>query len=490
MPFNMARYVLAAGAGTPDKIALALLGPAKAERWSYARLIASVRGAAAGLLDEGLVPGDRVMLRLGNAIAFPVAFLGAIAAGLVPVPGSAQLTAPEVTKMAAELDPALVVAEDGLALPDHPAPVLPAARLMEMTALPPADWHLGDPERPAYIVFTSGTGGQPRGVVHAHRAILARRMMWEGWYGLDPGDRVLHAGAFNWTYTLGTGLLDPWSRGATALVSAAGTEMAQLPLLLKRHEATIFAAVPGVYRRLLRLPPLDLPKLRHGLSAGEKLPEGLRAAWRDATGTDIHEAFGMSECSTFLSGAPGTPAPAGTLGFAQPGRRVAVVHDGAPAAPGTPGTLAIHRSDPGLMRGYLGHEDETAARFAGDWFLTGDMVRQRDDGAFDYLGRTDDMLNAGGLRVSPIEIEEALIAHPGIAEAAVCDLRPSPDTTILGAFVVGEGWDEDELRGFLSTRLAGYKVPRLFIARQSLPRGANGKLLRRVLRQDWNHGTA
>jgi acyl-coenzyme A synthetase/AMP-(fatty) acid ligase len=154
---------------------------------------------------------------------------------------------------------------------------------------------MGDANRLGYIIFTSGTSGRPQAVAHAHRAILGRAMMMQGWYGLQADDRLLHAGAFNWTYTLGTGLMDPWTLGATALIPAPGTAAQDLPALLARARATIFAAAPGVYRQLLRaaLPPL--PDLRHGLSAGEALPETTRDAWHAATGKPIFEAFGMSE---------------------------------------------------------------------------------------------------------------------------------------------------------------------------------------------------
>ncbi|ROU03981.1 class I adenylate-forming enzyme family protein [Histidinibacterium lentulum] len=480
--FNLAEHVLAAGAAMPDRVALCVLGPSRADRWSYGRLISAVRGTATGLLEAGLVPGDRVLMRLGDTPGFPVAFLGAIAAGLVPVPTSAALTVPEITAIAADLAPAAVLAGEGPALPDHPAPVLAGETLRTMAALPPAPWHRGDPERPGYIVYTSGTSGRPRGVVYAHRAILARAAMHAGWTGLLPSDRLLHAGAFNWTFTLGTGLLDPWTLGATALIPAAGSAPDLLPLLLRRHDATIFAAAPGVFRRMLRQPLPTLPTLRHGLSAGEKLPETIRRAWATATGTALHEAYGLSECSTFVSGSPLRPAPPGTLGFPQQGRRTAL----------RSGQIAVHRGDPGLMLGYLNAPEETAARFDGDWFLTGDLARETEEGALIYEGRADDMLNAGGLRVSPLEIETAMEAHPGIEEAAACDLRPRPDTTVIGLFYTGTPLDEATLAAHAATRLARYKHPRLYIHRETLPRSANGKLQRRTLRTHWeaDHGQA
>ncbi|NBD28939.1 MAG: AMP-binding protein [Alphaproteobacteria bacterium] len=483
-PFNMAAHVLATAPTCPDKVALGVLGPARASRWSYARLEGAVRGVATGLLRAGLEPGDRVLLRLGNTQDFPVAFLACLSVDLVPVPTSSQLTGTEVTALCTALAPAAVIAGEGIALPDHPAPVIPAAQLAAWHDLPPAEFAMGDPDRPGYVIYTSGTAGRPRGVVHAHRAILARQHMIQGWYGLTPEDRVLHAGAFNWTYTLGTGLLDPWTMGATALVPAPGTDSRALPLLLKRHDATIFAAAPGVYRQILRAPLAPMPKLRHGLSAGEKLPETIRTAWQDATGTQIHEAFGLSECSTFISGAPGTPAPPGTLGFPQPGRRIALID--AHGAEADHGSIAIHRTDPGLMLGYLGHPDETAARYCGDWFLTGDIGSRTTDGAIRYEGRADDMMNAGGYRVSPIEVETALAAHHGIDEAAAVEVSIKADTTVIAAFYTGPAaLIEADLATFASERLARYKTPRLFIHRASLPRGANNKLLRRRLRQEW-----
>lgn len=492
--FNLAAHVLAGAEGRADKIAMAVLGPARADRWSYARLTAAVGGTATGLVQAGFAPGDRLLLRLGNTPDFPVAFLGCIAAGLIPVPTSAQLTATEVTGLCRTLRPAGILAAPGIALPDHDAPVLDLDTLRGFHALPATDPQLGDPNRPAYIIYTSGTAGRPRAVIHAHRAIWARRAMHDGWYGLTEADRVLHAGAFNWTYTLGTGLLDPWSLGATALIPAEGTEAKLLPLLLKRHDTTIFAAVPGVYRQILKHPLPALPRLRHGLSAGEKLPEALRAHWRAATGTDIHEAFGMSECSTFLSGSPARPAPPGTLGFAQPGRRIALVDDaGQPVPLGAPGTIAVHRSDPGLMLGYLGHMDEAAARFRGDWFLTGDIGVETPDAAIAYHGRADDMMNAGGYRVSPIEVETALAAHPDITEAAAVELTVKADTTVIAAFYTGpRTLPEGELAAFASRTLARYKCPRIFVHRDVLPRGANNKLLRQALRRDWEaaHGQA
>ncbi|MDP2062461.1 MAG: class I adenylate-forming enzyme family protein [Phaeovulum sp.] len=482
--FNMAAHVLARAPALGTKSALMIVTATEAERWSYARLEEAVRGCATGLLALGLEPGARLLLRLGNTPEFAVAFLGAIAAGLVPVPTSSQLTAPEITRLARELSPALVIAGEAIALPDHPAPVLRESALRGFEALEPAAYAMGGPDRLGYIIYTSGTSGRPRAVMHAHRAIWARRMMHAGWYGLGETDRLLHAGAFNWTYTLGTGLMDPWSVGATALIPGEGVTSDQFGHLLRRYDASIFAAVPGVYRQILKHDErLVLPRLRHGLSAGESLSPGLRSAWKDATGTSLHEALGMSECSTFVSSCPGHPAPAGTIGYPQPGRHLAVLGpDGTPVGRGEPGILAVHRSDPGLFLGYLDAPEETAARYQGDWFVTGDTVTMAGDGAIAYVARSDDMMNAGGYRVSPLEVEAALMAHPAAGEVAAVELRVKPEVCVIAVFYTGSAGAE-ALETHAAACLARYKQPRIYIHLAALTKNANGKLNRGAMRR-------
>lgn len=493
-PFNMAAHVLRHAATTPDKVALSVIAPDGADDWRYDRLAAAVRGTGTGLLAAGFVPGDILLMRLGNTVDFPLAYLGAIAVGLVPVPTSSQLTAVEVAKMVAGLSPKGILRDPRVACPDDiDVPVIDTAALQAMRDLPPCDDAMSDPDRLAYIIYTSGTSGVQRAVMHAHRAIWARRMMHQGWYGLGPEDRLLHAGAFNWTYTLGTGLMDPWSVGATALIPAEGVPPEGLPQLLADHGATIFAAAPGVYRKMLsHHMKIDLPTLRHGLAAGEKLSDRVRLNWFEATGTAIYEAYGMSECSTFISGSPTHPATPGALGRPQDGRRVAILGPDGPVGLGEEGTIAVSRRDPGLMLGYLGAPEETAAKMQGDWFLTGDQGMMDAAGQITYLGRADDMMNAGGFRVSPMEVEAALLAHPAIREVGVTDIEIKEDARIIAAFYVGDLVDEVALKAFAETRLARYKQPRVYIRLDALPSGANGKILRRALKPMYEafHGQA
>ncbi len=481
-PFNLAAHVLSSGEQQPEKKALSVLGENSEFDLSYGELESAVRATGTGLLATGLKPGDIVLMRLGNTVDFPIAYLGAIAAGLVPVPTSSQLTEADTSGMMSDLSPSAILRDPSVACSDHPNQI-DLDQLREMQNLAPCDWAMGDPDRLAYVVYTSGTSGKPRAVAHAHRAIWARQMMMEGWYGLTSQDRLMHAGAFNWTYTLGTGLMDPWTIGATALIPEPGTDPATLPGLLGDSMATIFAAAPGVYRKFLRDDTrFDLPELRHGLCAGEKLSRHLHQMWADATGTELYEAYGMSECSTFISSSPSNPARGAALGHPQKGRRVAIVDRDGPVAQGNEGTIAVHRKDPGLMLGYLNAPDESEARMQGEWFLTGDQGAMAVDGQITYLGRDDDMMNAGGYRVSPLEVEAALAPHPGITQIGVADVEVKEDTRIIVAFYTGPApLDDGSLHAYVQDKLARYKQPRAYVQLPALPAGANGKLVRRAL---------
>lgn len=476
-PFNMAAYVLSQADRLAAKTALEVLGPADVETWTFAQLKNRVARCAGGLINSGLAPGDRVLFRLGNSADFPFAYLACIWAGLIPVPASTQLTVSEITEICRQVDPAAILHHDGVSLPTsykgHIHATLPDGA--------PVEPIVGDPNRLAYIVFTSGTSGRPRGVCHAHRAIWARRMMWDGWYGLTEADRMMHAGAFNWTYTLGTGLMDPWSIGATALIPKDGTPTTALAALCHTHKASIFAATPGVYRQILKQGLPELSHLRHGLTAGEALPHRLRQLWLSKSGRQLHEALGMSECSTFISGSPAAPATPGTSGRPQTGRRIAVLHDGEPVPFGEAGQLAISTSDPGLMLGYL-----DTPPVSQDWFVTGDTVSMSEAGDITYLGRGDDMMNAGGYRVSPLEVESTFSDCDGLQDCAAAEVKIKADTHVIALFYTAAApLPEDRLRAHAQSLLARYKQPRLYIFREALPKGANGKLNRRILRDSF-----
>jgi acyl-coenzyme A synthetase/AMP-(fatty) acid ligase len=494
--FNMARYCIGrAAAATPDKIALIVVSDAAAplaaaETWTYRALDDAVRRVAAGLLGEGLKPGDRLMIRMPNTSDYVLMVFGAIAAGIVPVPSSAQLTETEAAFLLTDSDAAALAAPAALALPD-------ARRLLDEAAVarirqgpPLADYADTAAADPAFLLYTSGTSRRPKGVLHGHRSAWGRKPMYADWVGIGPKDRMLHAGAFNWTYTFGVGITDPWANGATAILYNGPKDITVWPRLLEATQATLFAAVPSLFRQVLKYCDLsrhDLSALRHGLAAGEALSPNIADDWRRATGLELYEAFGMSECSTFVSMRPGEPVRPGSFGKPQRGRAIAVLPlDGGtdPLPPGEIGLLAIHRDDPGLMLGYWRRPDEDGATTRGDWFISGDLAALDADGYLWHKGRADDVMNAGGFRVSPLEVEAALAGHPSVAEVAVADRAIRPDVRVIVAFVIareGAARDAGSILAHAADTLAPYKRPREIVFVETLPRSANGKLLRRAL---------
>ncbi len=496
--FNLADYCVGQAAqAVPGKAALLVVDdvdrPETAERWTYQALDLAVRRIAGGLLAEGLLPGERILLRLPNCSDVALVFLGAIAAGLVPVPTSPQLTAADSAFLLADAAAAAVVHGGGVPLGQVPArcKVLGEAELARLKAATPLPSYAATmAEAPAFMIYTSGTSAQPKGVVHAQRTVIGRVPMQREWQGLSAADVMLHAGAFNWSFTLGVGLLDPWSAGATAVLYTGPKDIAMWPRLIDAVGATLFAAVPSLYRQILKyclLEPGCLATLRHGLAAGEALAPAVLEDWRRATGKELYEAFGMSECSTFVSNGAGRPIRPGSPGKPQGGRPIAILPvDGGttPAAAGSAGLLSIGRGDAGLMLGYWNRPEAEEQAFRGDWFVSGDLAVFDDDGYLWHRGRADEVLNAGGYRVSPRDVESALSACPGVAEVAVAEYRPRPDVTVLAAFVVraeGCAVTADEILAAAAERLAGYKRPKQLFFVRSLPRSANGKLLRRAL---------
>lgn len=493
--FNMAAYVIGRPARAfPDKTALAVvadpLRPEPAETWSYAAIEDAVLRVAAGLEAMGLETGQRILIRLDNTSAYALLFFGALAGGFVPIPTSTHLTEPEAEFLLADSGAAAVALADHLrdTAATGTARVITAGEVAAMLRhAARAHYCATAADDPAYLIYTSGTTSRPKGVLHAHRAAWGRRPMYQGWYGLGPDDRVLHAGAFNWTYTLGTGLTDPWANGATAIVYTGEKEPALWPRLMKAHGATIFAAVPSLYRQILKYAApsrADFGALRHGLIAGETPPPGLFDEWSAATGIELHEALGMSEISTFISTAPGVPRRPGYIGKPQPGRHIAILGtegDATPLPPGQDGLLAVHRSDPGMMLGYWNRPDEEQEVFRGEWFTGGDLACMDQDGYVAHRGRANDIMKALGYRVSPLEVEAILAMHPDVAEVACTEVRVRADVSVIGAFVVakpGAPRDATSLTHFAGERLAPYKRPREYFFVDTLPRTANGKVQR------------
>jgi len=495
--FNLAHYCLAKSAlQFPDKTALVVVSNIEdsaeaAEKWTYGDLEPAVRAIAAGLLNEGLTPGDRIMIRLPNTSDYALLFFGAIAAGLVPLPASAQLTKDEAEFLMQDSGASAVVVDATMQIDTGNARLITSQDIQRFKQCTPLENYAPTKaDDPAYLVYTSGTSGKPKGVLHAHRAAWGRRPMYQGWYGIEAQDVILHAGAFNWTYTLGVGLTDPWANGATTVLYTGEKDVTIWPRLMERYGATLFAAVPSLYRQILKycdLAASNLTTLRHGLTAGEALSETLSQNWHKTTGKRLYEALGMSECSTYISTAPTMEIRPGSPGKPQPGRCIAVlpVEGGTtPLAPGEIGMLAVHRSDPAMMLGYWNRAEEEDEVFRGDWFLGGDLAAYDNDGYLWYHGRADDVMNAMGYRVSPLEVELCLGTHHSIAEVAVTELKVKADVSVIAAFVVlkpGEQPDDASLSAHAAEHLAAYKVPRQFVYVKALPHTPNGKVRRRDL---------
>jgi acyl-coenzyme A synthetase/AMP-(fatty) acid ligase len=487
-PFNLSAYCLRQNAAArPDKTALILAGPDSAQSLTYAELDLAVRRLAAGLASLGLPRGARIVIRRGNDLFYVLSFFAAIAAGLVVLPSSIQLTPEEVAYLVADSQAGVLICPER----SHSgARIVGDAELARLAAFPPCDYADTHADDPAYLIYTSGTTRKPKGVLHAQRVARGRAPMLDAWEGLAEADVMLHAGAINWTYTLGVGLMDPLSRGATAVLYNGPADAGVWPRLISRFGATLFAAVPGVYRQMLRHENFSrehFSSLRHGLTAGEAVSPALAAAFTQKTGKPLYEALGMSEVSTYISTGPGVPYRPGSPGKPQPGRRVAILPlagGETPLPTGESGLIAVHRSDPGLMLGYWRNPEAEAEVFRGEWFVGGDVAHLDGDGYVWLHGRADDLMNAGGYRVSPAEVEAVLCAAPGVADAAAAEREVREDVWVICAYIVpvpGAQPDEAALKSHCAAHLAGYKTPKKYMFVERLPRTRNGKIARRLL---------
>ena len=466
------------------------------------------------LRDLDIAAGARVLIRLPNCLEYSTVFLGALKRGAIPVPTSILLTADEVLFLARDSGASALVTTRAAWNEMHAAlEALDAlthvlligagscapARRVQLVDLADAlaalsRWeppHATRADDPAYLVYTSGTTGYPKGALHAHRALLGHLPATQYWFDFQSADdRVLHSGKYNWTYVLGTGLMDPLLRGTTTIVYEGPTDASTWPRLIARHRATIFIGVPTLYRQILQKTAYggrDVPTLRHCMSAGESLSGEVLTAWRDRFGQAIYEGLGMTECSYYISQPRHRPLRPGSPGFPQPGHAVKLLDPETlrEVPVGEEGMLCIPRTDPGLLLRYWNRPEETAAVFHGDWFLTGDYARLDADGYLWFLGRRDDLINTFGYRVSPHEVERVLKDHPAVADCAAVGEEVAAAKVVVAAYVVprpGNALSGDELIAYARHHLASYKAPRVVHLVDDLPRTRNGKVLRRALR--------
>ena len=493
-------------------------GDSRVQQLNYQQLETRARCFASAVLALGLARHQRLMIRLPNSLEYPIAFMGTLLAGAIAVPASTQLSAEEVAYLCTDADVSVLLINHQELMALQPIVAsLPSLRHIIVTDLPGGDashyqlenaaadriavhsWTqlLRDAEYlqvccqtkaddPAYLVYTSGSTGFPKGVLHAHRALLGRQPSSEYWFDFDADDRILHSGKLNWTYALGTAMMDPFYRGKSVVLYEGPASSDIWPQLIAKHRCTIFIGVPTVYRQILHKTAYgagDVPSLRYCMSAGEHLSDEILGLWRQRFAQDIYEAVGMSECSYYLSHHPCRPLRAGSAGVPQPGHDIALLDATMqPVADNVEGMLCIPTSDPGLFIEYWGLADETANSRRAGYFLTGDYARRDSDGYLWFLGRKDDIINSMGYRISPIEIERVLKAMPGVADCVVIDEAIDSDRSIVSACIIqaeNQPLQADQVIAYAAEHLASYKVPKKIRFMASFARTSNGKVLRR-----------
>ena len=474
---------------------------------SYAELAERVNRCGNALRELGLEPEQRVLLCLYDSIDFPACFLGAIKGGMVPVPINTMWSAGDYVHVLSDsraraaivsdvrlpvmLEAAqisgwqgsIVVAGNGNAA--HPE----LSRLMASasSACEPYPTRRDDA---CFWLYSSGSTGRPKGAVHVQSSLMKTAELYgQGVLGISADDRIYSAAKLFFAYGLGNALTFPLSVGATSILFAGRPKPPEVNRILREQRPTVFFGVPTLFSSLLASP--DLPaRGEHGLrlcgSAGEALPEPVARAWTERTGVEIVDGIGSTEMlHCFVANRPGA-VRYGTSGVPVPGYRVRLVDDnGAEVAPGEIGELQV--SGPTTAACYWNNREKTRATFLGEWMRTGDKYREDSDGYLIHCGRSDDMMKVGGIWVSPMEVESALIAHDAVLEAAVVASSDENGLVKPKAFIVlkeGQAADDamrQELQEFVKTRLAPYKYPRYIEFMTELPKTATGKLQRYIL---------
>jgi len=508
--FNFAAHLLALNAARGAKAAFV----DDAEVLSYAELEARVRRVAAGLRALGLKREERVLLLMQDGTDWPVAFLGAMYAGVVPVAVNTLLTADDYAYML-EHSRAQAALVSGVLLPalnaamvksDHEvhkvivsrpvAPLHPAE--VDFQAFLQAQSPLQKPastgrDDPAFWLYSSGSTGRPKGTVHSHAnpywtaELYGRRVL-----GLREDDVCFSAAKLFFAYGLGNGLSFPLTMGATVLLMG---ERPTPEATFRRWTGqahgvrpTVFFGAPTGFAGMLASPALPAPgavSLRLCSSAGEALPAELGQRFKAHYGVDIVDGIGSTEMlHIFISNRPGD-CRYGTTGWPVPGYGIRLQgDDGGPVPEGEPGDLYIHGPSAAMM--YWGNAARTRETFQGGWTKSGDKYIRNADGTYTYAGRSDDMLKVSGIYVSPFEVEATLVQHPAVLEAAVIGVSDAEGLTKTKAFVVlkpGGQATEAELKAFVKDKLAPYKYPRFIEFVADLPKTATGKIQRFKLRE-------
>jgi len=513
--YNIASDVCDRHTADPDKIALVGEGlDGKVWHMTFRDVQRKANRLANFLLSIGLTKGDRVMLLLGQNPWTAIGHVACWKAGLVSVPVSILFAADAVAFRLSHVA-ARVVITDVANLPTAVRAREQAAEAVrifvidggepEAESLPQAIEPARDTftnvdtaaDDPAFLNFTSGTTGNPKGALQAHRSMLGHLPGAE--FCLDffpqPNDLMWSPADWSWLAGLMDVLMPAWYHGVPVLTfRAARFDPEQAFAMIGRHRVRTALLVPTMLRLMRQVPD---PVARFGAemraiySGGEPVGKELLEWSAEVLGLPINEVFGQTECNLVLgSNASVMPIKPGSIGRAIPGHVAAIVDDdGQILPPGVTGNIAVRRPDPVMMLEYWHNGEATRDKYAGDWLITGDLGACDEEGYFWFQGRADDVITSGGYRIGPAEIEDALARHPAVVMAAAVGVPDPVRTESIKAFViVKQGFATgpqlaDDIRGFVREHLAKHEVPRDIEFVDALPMTTTGKIQRKKLRE-------
>lgn len=491
----------------------------EARQFTYRQMDQASSRFAAALANLGLRRGDRVLLRLPNLPEFYVAALGTAKLGGVFIPTSTQFRAAEIEYRLRDSGAAAAVTAANLA-GDLEAARRNAPSLRHVIAVPAAGaapasgqldfWSLvasGDGAFPAadtrsddvaFIAYTSGTTGDPKGVVHLHRYPLAYESLIRLWHDYRDGDVCACPAELGWLLPVASTFLYAMRMGIGIVLYHPLDGRFQPRAwfdLIARYGITNLVATPTIYRMLIasdEASAASLSSLRHGVSAGEPLPPDTIEAVRRQLGFEPLDGIGMSECMVYCFNMLGYGMASGSCGRPAPGCEIRLLDEELREVPaGHEGVLCVRRSThPGMMKEYWNKPEQTAEIFRGEWYYSGDVLTKDDAGRFWFKGRSDDVIKASGYRISPFEVESCLAEHPAVLEAAAVSSPDELRGSVVKAFIVlraGRRPSDElaaELQQWVKDRAAPYKYPRKVEFVAELPKTPSGKVKRRLLRAD------
>ncbi len=478
-----------------DPQALALLELARdgsRREWSFGEIAERSARLAGALQRSGVTRGDVVMTLIGNRPEWALTMMACFRIGAVVLPCTEQLRAKDLRLRIDVAQPQLIVADERNRAELEAAnggaiPVLhvPDETLFDGQPAPIAELEESDP---CLITFTSGTAGEPKAVVHAHRYLDGQRVQAANWLSARAGELVWCTAASGWSKSARNVFIAPWISGAAALMHDERFDPHERLEILQSERVNVLCMAPTEYRVIAKRATLrPLPHLRGMVAAGEALnPEVLRA-WLQATGLEIRDGYGQTETGQ-LTGAPlGLAARAGSMGRALPGMSLSILDGELTVDPATVPTFFLGYLHEHVFRDEDGSWSGQDRRAAGPW-RTGDHVREDDDGWLYFEGREDDVIVSAGYRIGPFEVESALVAHPAVAEAAAVAAPDEERGAVVRAVVVLRAPYTPspelviELQEHVKRETAPYKYPRIVDFVEELPKTASGKIKRAELR--------